>query len=303
MNQADIRKYLKLGIVHFMVCPETMSGEGNILDSVLLLAADNDFEVVEVTRINDPEQRSELATRAAGLGTELTFGAQPILLGANLDLNHPEDAVRGIAIEAVKGGIDQAVELGASSCAVLSGKNDTDKTSATARLVESLSELCAYAGSVGLSIALEQFDSAVFAKNCLIGPTREAVALSEAVRARHDNFGLMMDLSHLPLLNENPAEALHIAKDHLVHAHMGNCAMDDPAHPAYGDNHPGFGVDGTRVGVPELRDYLRALLDIGYLREGQPRIVSFEIKRTEAESAAELVSKSKAALFSAWNEI
>jgi sugar phosphate isomerase/epimerase len=150
---------------------------------------------------------------------------------------------------------------------------------------------------------LETFDRVPFGKNCLIGPTRDAVEVSEAVRAKYDNFGIMLDLSHLPLQHEEPAEAIAMAGNHLVHAHMGNCAMDDPAHPAYGDNHPCFGAPGTRNGVDELKIYLEALLESGYLGSGTKRILSFEVKPMAGETSEYVLENCKDTLQTAWERI
>jgi sugar phosphate isomerase/epimerase len=266
------------------------------------LANDDDFHVIEVTKMNDAAVRRDVRDLAKDTNTTLCFGAQPILLGGQLDLNHADPAERQKAVDAVVAGFDQAVELGAKSAAVLSGPVSDDKEAARDRLIESLNALCAAAEERGLDLAIETFDQVPFGKNCLIGPTTEAVAVSEAVRKSHPAFGLMLDLSHLPLLNEASDYAIETAGDHLIHAHIGNCAMDDSSHPAYGDNHPYFGAPGTRNDVPELTEYLRALVKFGYLSKGDPKIVSFEIKPMAGDNAEIIVADSKRKLFEAWEQ-
>ena len=85
-------------------------------------------------------------------------------------------------------------------------------------------------------ISLEAFDDKID-KKCLIGPTPRAVELAERVRQQVANFGLTIDLSHLPLLKESPSEF-------LIHAHAGNCMIADTQDPAYGDMHPRLGYPG-----------------------------------------------------------
>ncbi len=299
MNE-PLTDYMRVGFVHFMLFPQCMGGEGPILDTVRELAEDEDFDVIEVTSMNDAAVRRDVRDLAKDTNTTLCFGAQPILLGGKLDLNHPDDSERQKAIDAVVKGLDQAVELEAKSAAVLSGPVSEDQSAARDRLVESLNTLCAAAEERGLGLAIETFDQIPFGKNCLIGPTPDAVAVSEAVRKAHPGFGLMLDLSHLPLLGEESAYAIETAGDHLVHAHIGNCAMDDPEHPAYGDNHPYFGAPGTRNDVPELVAYLRALIASGYLSKTNRRIVSFEIKPMPGDYSEMIVAESKHTLFQAW---
>ena len=302
MNE-PLQDYIKVGLVHFMAWPECMGGDGPILDSISAAAADPFFEVLEITRINDPAIRDRAKAILDENEIELGFGAQPILLGGGLDLNHMEDAERRKAIEAVEAGIDEAEQMGIRNVGVLSGRPDGDKGAAMDRLIDSLKELSAYAGARGCRVVLETFDQVPYGKNCLIGPTRDAVQVSEAVRAEHPDFGLMLDLSHLPLIGESSEEAIGIAGDHMVHVHMGNCAMDDPEHPAYGDNHPRFGAPGTRNDVPELAEFLRVLLDTGYLTRDERKAISFEVKPMAGETSEEIIEASKETLLEAWQRL
>ncbi|MBI5092215.1 MAG: sugar phosphate isomerase/epimerase [Candidatus Hydrogenedentes bacterium] len=299
----SLHEYIKVGLVHFMAYPTCMGGEGPIVESLSHLAQDPFFEVMEVTRAKDPHVMKQMRSIAEQAKLELVFGAQPVCLGGGLNLNHPDSAERAKAIEALKNAIDQAESLGSKSVGVLSGKVSDDKDYAKQRLVDSLKQLCAYANTKGMSVALETFDQVPFGKNCLIGPTKDAVEVSAAVRKEHANFGLMLDLSHLPLIGETSEHALKTAGEHLVHVHVGNCAMDDPKHPAYGDNHPRFGAPGTRNDVPELAEFLKVLLEMGYLSTRERKIVSFEVKPMPGESSEAIVAGSKRAVLDAWRRI
>jgi len=102
--------------------------------------------------------------------------------------------------------VDEAYEIGAKSLAFLSGKDpgEGERDQAFKLLISSINEICEYAKSKGdLRIALEIFDREID-KKCLIGPANEAKMVAEEVRKEFDNFGLMVDLSHLPLLKETP---------------------------------------------------------------------------------------------------
>jgi sugar phosphate isomerase/epimerase len=301
--QESLHDYMRVGLVHFMAYPECMGGDGPVMETIRRLVADPYFEVLEITRINDAEQRRQVRECCEQAGVTLGFGAQPILLGGKLDLNHPDAMERERAVAAVTASIDQAAEMGIGRVAVLSGRVSDDKAQAMERLIDSLLVLCDHAATYGIEIVLETFDQVPYGKNCLIGSTRDAVRVSEAVRRRHPSFGLMLDMSHLPLQGEDFATAIAEAGDHLVHAHIGNCAMDDPAHPAYGDNHPRFGAPGTRNGVKELTAFLRVLLDAGYINRDARRIVSFEVKPMAGESSEAVLAGSKRALLEAWRSV
>ena len=77
----------------------------------------------------------------------------------------------------------------------------------------------------------------------------------------------------------------------------------DPEHPAYGDNHPRFGAPGTRNDVPELAEFLRVLLNAGYLSKDVRRVISFEVKPMPGETAEFIIEDSKRALLEAWEQI
>lgn len=298
-----LSSYARVGIIHFMLWPQAMSGDGPIAETFERLAADATFDAIEVTRINDPTARRRVRDLAQTARLTLAFGAQPILLGGKLDLNAPSDADRTAAIEAVQRAIDQAIELGAVGCAVLSGPDPGEggRKAAADRLVDSLKWLCDYAAHRGsMPIALETFDRVPYGKNCLIGPNAEAAEVARRVRRDFPSFGLMIDLSHLPLQGETPQQAVSAVRDYLVHAHMGNCVMRDAAHEAYGDSHPRFGVPGGENDVPQLADYLRALLDAGFLSTTWRPILSFEVKPLKGESVEALVAGSKRTLAAAW---
>jgi sugar phosphate isomerase/epimerase len=110
----------------------------------------------------------------------------------------------------------------------------------------------------------------------------------------------MVDLSHLPIIHESAHQSLIPVKDYIIHAHMGNCMMKDKNDPAYGDAHPRFGYPGGENDVEELVEYLKVLLEIGYLNPGNRRILSFEVKPVGDEDPDIVVANAKRVLNLAW---
>jgi sugar phosphate isomerase/epimerase len=153
-----------------------------------------------------------------------------------------------------------------------------------------------------LKIVHEVFDYDIDKKS-LIGPADLARRYAQTVRQTHDNFGLMVDLSHLPLLRESAEEAILPIQEFLVHAHMGNCVVRDAAWPAYGDAHPRFGFPGGENDVDELVEYLRVLLKIGFLNTTNPPIVSFELKPFADEDSDLVIANAKRVLNAAWAKV
>ncbi len=293
---------IKVGIVQFMAYPETMAGEGPVIEAVTTIARDDFFGAIEITHIKDADVRRQVAALLAQSHLTVGFGAQPVQLMNKLDLNSFNEQVRSAGVQVIKSLLAEASEVGAGNLALLSGPDPgpEKRASAIELLVESLVEICRCARELyGMEIILEVFDRDID-KKALIGSTEDAVKVAEAVKQKCSNFGLLIDLSHLPLTRETARHSLQTVQDHLVHVHIGNCVMADTQNPAYGDQHPRFGYPGGEIDVPELTEFLAQLLTIGYLRKGKQAVVTFEVKPTPGENSDLIVANAKRTLREAW---
>jgi len=291
-----------------MLYPTTQHGEEALLETVTKLADDDFFSVLELAWIKDPALRKSIREMAESAHISVTYGAQLALLSQKLDLNSLNDAERRRAVAEVKLCIDEASELGAERVSLLSGPDpgETQRNDATRRLLESLDEICAYGQQKDLPITLETFDRDV-EKKCLIGPSAEAAALARAIRRDYRTFGIMYDMAHGPLLNEDPRRALALLKNYLVHIHVGNCVKVQ-GQPAYGDKHPRFGIKRGEHDVEDLTRFLRILYDIGYLgrrtrRNGGLPIVGFEVKPLPGEQPEAVIAGTKRVWRQAWAQL
>jgi sugar phosphate isomerase/epimerase len=280
--EKDLRGAMRIGIVHFMAYPDTMSGNGPILESIDELVADDFFDVIELTHIDDASVRKEAAFRIHVAGMDIAYACQPIILSGKLNLHSRDAEERRKAVNTILEKMEDAVEIRSVGIAVMSGPDpgETYREEESKLLAESLRKLCSRAHELNpdMDVVLETFDRAPFGKNCLMGPTREAAKLVEQIHRDYPRCGLMLDLSHLPLLEETPEHAVSEAAPVLLHAHVGNCVMKNSANPYYGDNHPPFGYqDGENTEV-DLARYLRSLYDVGFLNSDDPPIVSIEVK-------------------------
>ena len=303
--QESMYKFMKVGLIHFMAYPQVMRGKGPILETLQKIAEDDFFTAVEISWIKDAKVREKAKKLLEMSHLTVAYGAQPRLLINNLNLNSFNEEERKRAIREIKAGVDEAYEIGAKALAFLSGKDPgkEGREQACELLISSIKEICNYAKSKGdLGITLEIFDQEID-KKCLIGPANEARKLAAEIRKEFDNFGLMVDLSHLPLLNETPTQAIMPIKDYLVHAHMGNCIMRDKDQPGYGDQHPRFGIIGGENDVKELTEFLKVLLDIGFLNHQNPPIVSFEVKPLAGETSEVVIANAKRVLKEAWARV
>ncbi|TET48264.1 MAG: sugar phosphate isomerase/epimerase [Dehalococcoidia bacterium] len=292
----NLHSYMKVGIVQLMAYPEM-----DTVESIRKIAEDEFFGAIEIATA--PEEIKDEVMQILG-ASHLVIGyvGQPLLLNNKLDLNSLVPQQREAAISMIKGGVDEAYMLGARQLAVLSGpapaKSKYDQ--AKELLVDSLSQICSYAQSKGnLGITMEIFDRE-YDKKCLIGPTPEAVEVAKKVKRNYPNFGLMIDLSHLPLLKEKPDYAVKTAKNYLAHVHIGNCILKNKSHPAYGDKHPPFGLAAGENDVEEVRLFLKALMEIGYIGAGKQNVVAFEVKPLAGQNPDVVVANAKRTLMEAW---
>ncbi len=322
-------------LVHFMAYPgrgganAVLRGEADaayLLGTVQKVLADPYFGGVEVTHVKDPALRARLAALleegAIAAGKKVFYGAQPVQLvneeGLDAqDISSPDEVLRRQAVARLKECIDEAYMMGAAGLGLISGRDPgaagglRARDQATAALVRSLDELCRYAavkaprhGQAGegkpLVIALELFDRLPEpgCKNQLVGPASEAVHIARAVRDElgNANFGLLYDLSHMPLLQDagGPAlapetpEVLRQLAPYLVHVHVGNC-VTAKTDPLYGDFHPSFAYPGGAVTEELLAQFVAALVEIGY--EGP---IGFEVSPHGAEEGDQVVLVGKA---------
>ncbi len=303
MNES-IYKYMKVGLIHFMAYPSVVKGEGPVLETIKEIARDSYFNAIEITWIKDQAVRAQVRDYLAQSGMTVAYGAQPRLLTTSLNINSIDGTDRKKAVSMLIEGIDEAYELGAKSLAFLSGRyEEGNKEKAFAALVESTKELCAYAKSKGgMKIALEVFDYDIDKKS-LIGPAKLALKYAEAVKADYSNFGLLVDLSHLPLLRESAEEAILPLKDHIIHAHIGNAVVAGASFEAYGDAHPRFGFPNSANGVPELVVFLKTLMKAGYFNTENPPILSFEVKPWKDEDPEIVIANAKRTLNEAWAKL
>lgn len=301
---AQLKDYMRVGLIHFMAFPAVMKGEGPIIETLQKILDDDFFNAVEITQVNDPSIKQQVQNMLEASGFVVGFGGQPMLLIGKHDLNNEDQATRDQAIKVACKAVDYAKEFNALGCAILAGKDPGKgkRDNAKALLVNSLARICTYAREKGMKVLLEQFDRVEYGKNCLIGPIEEAVEISQEIKSNFDNFGLMIDLSHLPLLDEKPAD-IKQAAEHIGHIHIGNCVKRDSQHPAYGDEHPVFGIAEGENDVEELRAFLAMLMDIGYIGKGMDNIVSFEVKPFEDQTAEKVIDISKQTLQTAWAKL
>ncbi len=301
--QEPMYKYLKMGFVHFMAYPAAMKQDNKVvLESVEAACKDPYFTAIEIMKIQDQNTRRQVKEMLDQSAMTVCYAAQPSVLGGGLNINSVDEGARKKAVDALTKELDFCQEMGSSAMAILAGQLEDGASyeDAWKSCVKSLQELCDAAAKSDLGVTLETFDTDVD-KRALLGKSREAARLADEVG--RDNFGLLVDLSHQPLLGEPIRDNLTPVKEHLVHAHVGNCYTADKNDPAYGDQHPRFSYPGSPNGVDELTEWLKMLFEIGYLAEGKQPVVSFEVKPLPNESSEIVLANAKRTMNQAWARV
>ncbi len=300
-------KYMNVGTLHFMSFPEVGKGEGPIAETLEEILRDDFFTAVEITHIKDDGVREQVKKMLETSHVMSSYVTHPRLLSNKLDINSLKEEERKKAVAAVKEGIEEAAYLGAAGVSVLSGPHPGKglENEGVQKLLESLEEFCDYSRKYRLAFELETFDVDVD-KRCLIGKSDLAATVAEKIRTNYPNFGLILDLSHLPLQGEPTKTAIKNCAKYITHLHIGNCVLKDRNHPAYGDQHPRFGVNGGENDVDQLREFFAALFAEGVLKndsaakaEEKP-LISFEVKPMAGENPGLVLANSKRVFKRAW---
>ena len=283
--------YCTMSIVHFMAFPETIWGDGPVVETVTTLAEDPFFGAIEIGWIKDPGVRSLVKRVVDTAHIQVCHVAGSALLLQKLNLNSLEEAERMKAVEQLTRNVDEAAEMGAKRVGFVSGidPGDAERPRALEALAKSVKQVAAYARNKGIALTLEIFDREID-RRCLIGPSPLAADFCKMIREEYSDFGLLYDQGHMPLLYETPDAALGVLKDYLVHIHLGNSVLE-PSIPGYGDSHPRFGWPGGANDTPQVTEFIRALFRAGYLKENSPirPLIGFEIKPQSAEEPSSLV--------------
>lgn len=301
---------LDFGVVHPLAFLACRTGEGPVLETLGQIVDDAVFGAVEIAPPRDPAVRKQAAALLKAACLQVVYlPVLPILL-EGVGIGSPDPDARAAGVARLRSLLDEAIEFDAPLAMIMAPRDvpAPERPAALDRFAEDVVALCDYADARAqgrrLHITLENFDRDVEKKR-LIGPTVEAAVFAD--RVGRANFGLTIDLSHLPMLRETPAQALGAAGRHLIHAHIGNCVINHPGDPLFGDFHPRFGHPLGVNDLPEVVAFLEQLDAVGYYDNARARlggtpILSMEI-RTSDESSAAVLANGKRTFSRAWAQV
>lgn len=290
----SIHKYLRVGTLTWMSYPGVPQEE-----VIRKIAKDDFFDAIELCKCADDASRQVCRELLAQSHLTVGYGAHTRLLGEKRNPNALDEAERKKAEAALLEAVDEAAYLGADTVVFLSGKyaNET-RDQAYRQLLKTTDVLCAYADSKGMRVELEIFDYDVD-KASLIGPAPYAARFAAEVCNVHHNFGLLVDLSHIPITHETPRFVIQTLRPYITHLHFGNAVITEGC-PAYGDKHPRLGFPNGVNDVAQVLDYLRVLKQEGFFRAEDPVVFSMEVSPVGNEDPDIILANTKRVLNRAW---
>lgn len=287
-----IQKYFKVGIVQWMSYPLTSP-----MDSLRAICQDDFFDAIEVKGFGSENESARKLLEQSHL--QICYGAQPRLLGPKLNPNALEEEERLKAQATLLEAVDEAEFLGASGIAFLAGRwQQETKAQAYAQLLKTTRTICDHAASKGMSVELEVFDYDMD-KAALIGPAPYAAQFAADMRSTHNNFGLLVDLSHFPTTYENSRFVIRTLRPFITHFHFGNAVVQKGC-DGYGDLHPRMGYSNSANDTAELIEYLQVLKQEGFFEMNSPYVLSMEVTLRPGEDENIVLANTKRVLKRAW---
>lgn len=290
----SIHKYFQVGTLRWMSFPRL-----GVVESVKRIASDDYFDAIEIAKCEDDEEREAVKKILEQSHLTVCYGAQPCLLSQKLNPNDLDEEGRKKAEAALFEAVNEAEYLGARAVVLMAGKwKEETREDSYRQLIRTTGNLCAYAAKKAMNVELEVFDYDVD-KASLIGPASLAARFASDMRLHYPNFGLLIDLSHIPLCHENARDVIRTCRPYITHLHFGN-AVAKPGSEGYGDHHQRFGYPNSANDIPKLLDYLEALKEEGFLNAKAPMVFSMEVSPTEEEDEEIVLANTKRCLNRAW---
>ena len=267
------------------------------MESLKAIAKDDYFDAIELKGFGEKNAEAKAILDQSHL--KVCYGAQPRLLGPKLNPNDIDEAGRKKAEATLIEAVDEAEYLGAKGIAFLAGKwEEATKDQAYQQLLKTTRAVCSYAATKGMMVEIEVFDYDVD-KAALIGPAPYAAQFAAEMRTTHNNFGLLVDLSHIPITRETSQFVIRTLRPYITHLHLGNAVVKEGC-DGYGDLHPRFGYPNSANDVPELLDYFQVLKEEGFFNAKEPYVLSMEVTLRPGEDEDIILANTKRVINRAW---
>ena len=147
-----IHKYFRLGTLSWMSFP---TDRYDPVDAVRHIARDGDLDAVEITDYKDPEVKKQIRHILTQSHLSVAYGAQPVILGENLNPNSLDEPERRMAQERLLEAMEDAKSFGASGFSFMAGAwCEEGKEEALSQLKKTARALCSRGSSLGMAVEL-----------------------------------------------------------------------------------------------------------------------------------------------------
>ncbi len=187
--------------------------KGNALD-LIGRAKSAGYDSVELA-VRDPHAVDAAGLVAVLAGTPVSaIGTGQAFLADGLSLTDADPTVRNAAIERLSAHCKLAADL---SCPIVVVGLIRGRSGPYEYLVEGLSQVCASAWTMGISLVVEPLNR----YECeIVATAAQGMELIDKVGA--DNLGLLLDTFHMNIEEPNPAAAFVASRERLWHVHFAD---------------------------------------------------------------------------------
>ena len=299
--QEDIRQYARLGLVHHMLYPKCMVDPDDHVRTLEAFVTRDDIETFDCCLPYGQQRREQLVKTIRQSDKEDVVFAIHHFPFEKYRLAATSYSEKSHVKLIIKDMIVQAAAMGATG--FIFGAGRPGANDATDADFEAFTDFCRWlCGELkphGITALLEPFDTDID-KKFLYGPTEKCVELIESLKPDVDNFGIELDLAHVPLMGESFAHAIKTTAPYLKRVHLGNCILNDKNNPRYGDTHPPVGFEGGDIDIPELTEILGLLLETGFLNKQKRGSTLLEMTPWPSRSVEETISDNFERIQKAW---
>lgn len=147
------------------------------------------------------------------------YGIAPVCYTFGAGLNFPTPAERSAGVDAVKAGVDIAVEIGAPLIMVITpGKHGVSREVSRRQFIQGLQESAAFARKAGLTMTIENFP----------GPASPFVISSDVLEAIREVPGLQLTYDNgNTMQGEDPVVSFQRCAEHVVHSHFKDWVLGE----------------------------------------------------------------------------
>ncbi len=298
-----IQQFADIGLVHHLLYPACMNDPAYHVKTLLGMLSRKDITTLDCCLPYGEKERKEISEAALKSGKDLyyAFHFAPARKYSFGSLQHGE---QGLLKLFVKDAIEAAQMIGAKGFIFGSGLDvpGPDRKKAMAAFREFCLWFCEAAAHCKMEVLLEPFDR-YMDKKFLYGSSEESAELAGSVKKQFENFGIELDMAHVPLMEETFERAIKNCAPYLRRVHLGNCVMRFPGDPFFGDNHPPIGYEKGQHGTAELKNFLSLLCQYGYLKSGKKSSLVLEMQPFPGKTEEETVADNFQRLEEAWREV